>query len=143
MAAVTVWRYTSGRILGGWGPLLCVLVGSLVVLLMPLVGVENECCAALKGIAQLRCQLWGSAHQPPAVQSTSLTVPFTALDLLPHRSKPSKGNLTQSRGTDAPSSLLNSVPYVMLSQRQLPNIQSSQVIKYEDLCLEIWSHCFL
>ncbi|KAG7244071.1 hypothetical protein INR49_006233 [Caranx melampygus] len=90
MAAVTVWRYTSGRVLGGWGPLLCVLVGSLVVLLMPLVGVENECCAALKGIAQLRCQLWGSSQHTPAVQSTSLTVPFTALDLLPHRSKPSK-----------------------------------------------------
>lgn len=95
MAAVTVWRYTSGRVLGGWGPLLCVLVGSLVVLLMPQVGVENECCAALKGIAQLRCQLWGSSQQTPAVQSTSLTVPFTALDLLPHRTKPSKGNPRQ------------------------------------------------
>lgn len=90
MAAVTVWRYTSGRVLGGWGPLLCLLLGSLVALLMPLVGVENQCCAALKGIAQLRCQLWGSSPQSPAVQSTSLTVPFTALDLLPQRSKPSK-----------------------------------------------------
>ena len=99
MAAVTVWRYTSGRVLGGWGPLLCVLLGSLVALLMPLVGVENQCCAALKGIAQLRCQLLGSSQQPPAVQSSSLTVPFTALDVLPHRSKPSKGT-NSKRCTD-------------------------------------------
>uniref|UniRef100_A0A3Q3JZH0 Protein adenylyltransferase FICD n=1 Tax=Monopterus albus TaxID=43700 RepID=A0A3Q3JZH0_MONAL len=90
MAAMPVWRYTSGRVLGGWGPLLCVFLGSMVALLIPLVGVEDECCAALKGIAQLRCLLWGSSRQPPAVQSTSLTVPFTALDLLPQRSKPSK-----------------------------------------------------
>lgn len=90
MAAMTVWRCTSGRLLGGWGPLLCVLLGSLVAVLMPLVGVEDECCATLKGFAQLRCQLWGSSHPPPAVQSTSLTVPFTALDVLPLRSKPSK-----------------------------------------------------
>ncbi|XP_059192500.1 protein adenylyltransferase FICD [Centropristis striata] len=90
MAAVTVCR-VSGRFLGGWGPLLCVLLGSLVAVLMPLVGLEDhQCCAALKGFAQLRCQLWGSPEQPPAVQSTSLTVPFTALDLLPLRSKPSK-----------------------------------------------------
>lgn len=91
MVAVTVWRYTSGRVLGGWGPLLCVLLGSLVALLLPLVGVEDQCCAARKGIAHLRCQLWGSSQPPPAVQSTSLTVPFTALDLLPQKAKPSKG----------------------------------------------------
>lgn len=91
MAAVSVWRYTGGRVLGGWGPLLCVLLGSLVALLMPLLWVENQYCAALKGIAQLHCQLWGSSQQLAAVQSTSLTVPFTALDLLPQRSKPSKG----------------------------------------------------
>lgn len=97
MAAVTVCRYTSGRFLGGWGPLLCVLLGSLVAVLMPLVGVEDQCCAALKGFAQLRCHLWGSSQQPPAVQSTSLTVPFTALDLLPLRSKPSKGNFTSNK----------------------------------------------
>ncbi|KAM7018133.1 protein adenylyltransferase FICD [Tautogolabrus adspersus] len=90
MAAVTLLRYTSGRLLGGWGPLLCVLLGSLVAILMPLVGVEDECCAALKGIALLRCQLWGGPQQTPAVQSTSLTVHFTALDVLPLRSKPSK-----------------------------------------------------
>lgn len=95
MAAVTLWRYTSGRILGGWVPLLCVLLGSLVAFLMPLVGVENECCASLKGIAQLRCQLWGSTQKAAAVQSTSLTVPFTALDLLPQRTKPSKGEKQQ------------------------------------------------
>ncbi|KAM4577251.1 protein adenylyltransferase FICD [Odontesthes bonariensis] len=90
MAAVTLWRYTSGRrVLGGWGPLLCLVVGSLVALLMPLVGVQNQCCASLKGISQLRCQLLGNSQPSPAVQSTSLTVPFTALDLLPQRSKPS------------------------------------------------------
>ncbi|TWW60409.1 protein adenylyltransferase FICD [Takifugu flavidus] len=90
MAAVSLWRYSGGRVLGGWGPLLCVFLGSLVALLVPLVGVENQYCAALRGIAQLRCQLWESSPQASAVQSTSLTVPFTALDLLPHRAKPSK-----------------------------------------------------
>ncbi|XP_068166900.1 protein adenylyltransferase FICD [Antennarius striatus] len=90
MTVVTAWRYTSGRVLGGWVPMLCVLLGSLVALLMPLVGVENECCAHLRGIALLRCQLWGGPQQPPAVQSTGLTVPFTGLDLLPQRTKPSK-----------------------------------------------------
>ncbi|KAL0979340.1 hypothetical protein UPYG_G00183840 [Umbra pygmaea] len=89
MAALTVcWRYTSGRLLGGWGPLLCLLLGSLVALLMPMVGVEDQCCATLKGFAQLRCQLW-SKSQRPSVQSTGLTVPFTALDLLPFKAKPS------------------------------------------------------
>ncbi|XP_035022017.1 protein adenylyltransferase FICD [Hippoglossus stenolepis] len=97
MAAVSVWRYTSGRVLGGWAPLLCVLLGSLVALLLPLVGVEDQCCAAMRGIAQLRCQLWGRPPPPPAVQSTSLTVPFTALDVLPHRSKPSKEMLLESK----------------------------------------------
>uniref|UniRef100_A0A3Q3WXC2 Protein adenylyltransferase FICD n=1 Tax=Mola mola TaxID=94237 RepID=A0A3Q3WXC2_MOLML len=88
MAAVWFWRDTSGRVLGGWGPLLCVSLGFLVALLMPLVGVENQYYATLRGIALLPCQLWGSSQPPPAVQSTSLTVAFTALDLLPQRSKP-------------------------------------------------------
>ena len=96
MTATTVWRDTGGRILGGWGPLLCVLVGALVALVLPRVGVEDECCAKLKGIAQLRCQVWGRS-QRHTVQSTSLTVPFTALDLLPYRSKPSKGKITRTR----------------------------------------------
>ncbi|MEQ2237302.1 hypothetical protein ILYODFUR_021776 [Ilyodon furcidens] len=91
MAVVTELRYISGRrVLGGWRWLLCVVFGSLVALLLPLIGVQNQCCASLRGIAQLRCQLWGSSQPPPAVQSTSLTVPFTALDLLPQRTKPSK-----------------------------------------------------
>ncbi|XP_012719044.2 protein adenylyltransferase FICD [Fundulus heteroclitus] len=91
MAAVTEWRYLSGRrVLGGWGPLLCVVLGSLVALLLPMIGMQKQCCASLRGMAQLRCQLWGSSPSPPAVQSTSLTVPFTALDLLPQRSKPSQ-----------------------------------------------------
>ncbi|XP_041792588.1 protein adenylyltransferase FICD [Chelmon rostratus] len=113
MAAVTVWRYTSGRVLGGWGPLLCVILGSLVALLMPLVGVENQCCAALKGIAQLRCQLWGSFQPPPAVQSTSLTVPFTALDLLPQRSKPSK-----EMKLEAKAALLQALEMKKLGKRE-------------------------
>ncbi|XP_076006888.1 protein adenylyltransferase FICD [Genypterus blacodes] len=90
MAAVTVWFNTCGRVLRGWGPLLCVLLGSLVALLLPMVGVEDQCCAALTGMAQLRCHLWGGSQQPPAAHSTGLTVPFTALDVLPQRSKPSK-----------------------------------------------------
>lgn len=69
--------------------MLCVVLGSLVALLLPLIGLQKQCCA-VSGIAQLRCQLWGSSQPAPAVQSTSLTVPFTALDLLPQRTKPSK-----------------------------------------------------
>jgi len=91
MAAVKECRYTSGRFLGGWAPVLCVLVGFLMAVLMPLVGEGGQCCAAMKGFAQLRCQLLGGDQQPPAVQSTSLAVTFTALDVLPLRSKPSKG----------------------------------------------------
>lgn len=99
MAVVTEWCYFSGRrVLGGWGPLLCVLLGSLVALLLPLIGLQKQCCA-VSGLAQLRCQLWGSSQPPPAVQSTSLTVPFTALDLLPQRAKPSKGTDRQLKDT--------------------------------------------
>ncbi|XP_077417567.1 protein adenylyltransferase FICD [Vanacampus margaritifer] len=97
MAVVTAWRYTSDRLLGGWGPLLCVFLGSLVALLTPLVGVEEHCCGSLNAIAQIRCRLWGSSHQPPAVQTTGLTVPLTGLDLLPLRSKPSKEMIFEAR----------------------------------------------
>ncbi|XP_008416885.1 protein adenylyltransferase FICD [Poecilia reticulata] len=91
MVAMTEWCYISGRrVFGGWGPLLCVVFGSLVALLLPLIGLQNQCCGSMRGISQLRCQLWGSSQPPPAVQSTSLTVPFTALDVLPQRTKPSK-----------------------------------------------------
>ncbi|XP_056448581.1 protein adenylyltransferase FICD-like [Gadus chalcogrammus] len=96
MTATTVWRDTGGRLLGGWGPLLCVLVGALMALVLPRVGVEDECCAKLKGIAHVRCQVWGRS-QRHTVQSTSLTVPFTALDLLPYRSKPSKETEQEAR----------------------------------------------
>ncbi|XP_061907282.1 protein adenylyltransferase FICD [Entelurus aequoreus] len=97
MAGVTVWQYTSGRLLGGWGPLLCVLLGSLVALLTPMVGVEEHCRGSLSAIAQLRCQLWGSAHQPPHAQTTSLAVPFSELGLLPLRSKPSQEMVLEAR----------------------------------------------
>lgn len=97
MAAVIEWRCSSSRVLRGWGPLLCVLLGSLVALLMPLVGVEERCCSAPKGLALLRCQLWGSPDPAPAVQSTSLTVPFTALDVLPLRAKPSKEMVLEAK----------------------------------------------
>lgn len=113
MAAMAMWRYTSDRVLGGWGPLLCVVLGSLVALLMPLVGVENECCAALKGIALLRCQLWGGPQQLSHVQSTSLTVPFTALDLLPQRSKPSK-----EMKLEAKAALLQALEMKKLGKRE-------------------------
>lgn len=92
-----VWRYTSCRILGGWGPLLCVVLCSLVAILLPLISLEDRCCAALKGIAQLRCQFWGGPQQAPAVQTTGLTVSFTGLDLLPQRAKPSKEKELESR----------------------------------------------
>ncbi|KAM9823127.1 protein adenylyltransferase FICD [Syngnathus typhle] len=96
MAVMTAWRYTSDRLLGGWGPLLCLVLGSLVALLTPLVGVE-ECNGSLNAIAQFRCRLWGVSLQPPAVQTTGLTLPLTGLDLLPLRSKPSKEMIFEAR----------------------------------------------
>ncbi|KAJ8263664.1 hypothetical protein COCON_G00161210 [Conger conger] len=87
MAVVLAWRHVAGRLLYGWGPLLCLLLGTLLALLLPLAGVEEQCCASLKGLALLRCHLWGSAVRS-VVQSTSLTVPFTSFDLLPVRPKP-------------------------------------------------------
>nr|XP_061803890.1 protein adenylyltransferase FICD-like [Nerophis lumbriciformis] len=97
MAVVTAWRYTSGRLLGRWGPLLCVLLVTLVALLTPPVGVEERCRGSLNAIAQLCRQLWWSSQQPPAVQTTGLTVPLTDLDLLPLKSKPSKGMVFEAR----------------------------------------------
>ncbi|XP_051923744.1 protein adenylyltransferase FICD [Hippocampus zosterae] len=97
MAVVTAWLYTSDRLLGGWGPLLCVFLGSLVALLTPLVGVEEQCRGSLNAIAQFRCRLWGSSEQPPAVETTGLTVSLTALDLLLPRSKPSKEMIFEAR----------------------------------------------
>lgn len=97
MTVLMVWRFSSGRVLGGWGPLLCVALCSLVALLIPLVGVEDQCRTALKGFAQLRCQLWGNYRQPATVQSTSLTLPFTAIDLLPQKAKPSKEMVLEAR----------------------------------------------
>ncbi|MEQ2202698.1 hypothetical protein XENOCAPTIV_012653 [Xenoophorus captivus] len=114
MAVVTELRYISGRrVLGGWRSLLCVVFGSLVALLLPLIGVQNQCCASLRGIAQLRCQLWGSSQPPPAVQSTSLTVPFTALDLLPQRTKPSK-----EMKLEAKAALLQALEMKKLGKRE-------------------------
>ncbi|XP_019717405.1 protein adenylyltransferase FICD [Hippocampus comes] len=97
MAVVTAWRYTSDRLLGGWGPLLCVFLGSLVALLTPLVGVEEQCRGSPNAIAQFRCRLWGSSEQPPAVETTGLTVSLTGLDLLLPRSKPSKEMIFEAR----------------------------------------------
>ncbi|XP_056119781.1 protein adenylyltransferase FICD [Rhinichthys klamathensis goyatoka] len=90
MAALAVFRHASSSpLLWSWGPVLFALLGSVCVLLLPLVGIEEQCCATLKGIALLRCQLWGGV-QRPVVHTTSLTIPFTALDLLPQKLKPSK-----------------------------------------------------
>ncbi|XP_067262774.1 protein adenylyltransferase FICD [Chanodichthys erythropterus] len=90
MAALTVLRHASSSpLLWGWGPALFAIVGSVFVLLLPLAGIEEQCCATLKGLALLRCQLWGGV-QRPVVHTTSLTVPFTALDLLPQKVKPNK-----------------------------------------------------
>lgn len=88
MAVAVAWRLVSGRLLCGWGPLLCLLLGSLLALLLPLAGVEEQCCASLKGLALLRCQLWGNVLRS-AVQSTSLSIPYTTFDLLPVRPKAS------------------------------------------------------
>ncbi|XP_062873953.1 protein adenylyltransferase FICD [Trichomycterus rosablanca] len=97
MAAVTVLRHvTSSPLLWGWGPLVFVLLGSVLVLLLPLVGVEDKCCATLTGIPLLRCHLWGSTYRP-AGHSTSLTVPYTALELLPQKPKPNKESLLEAQ----------------------------------------------
>lgn len=92
MSAMALCRSPSGRLLGGWTPLLCVALGSLIAFLMPLVGVDHRLYGTLRAIAQLPCQpWWRSSQPPPAVQSTSLTVPLTDLNLLPFKAKPSKG----------------------------------------------------
>ncbi|XP_066545717.1 protein adenylyltransferase FICD [Amia ocellicauda] len=87
MAAAVVRYGSSSRALCSWTPVLCLLVGSLLALLLPLVGVEEHCRATLKGLALLRCYLWGNDLRT-TVHSTSLTVPYTALDVLPFRPKP-------------------------------------------------------
>lgn len=93
MAAITVLRHVSASpLLWGWGPVLFILLSSVLVLLLPLVGVEENCCAKLKGISLLRCHLWGNTHRAVG-HSTSLTVPYTALQLLPQKPKPSKGRV--------------------------------------------------
>ncbi|XP_077456081.1 protein adenylyltransferase FICD [Stigmatopora argus] len=97
MAVVTAWRYTSGRLFGGWGPLVCVLLVTLVALVTPPVGVEERCLGALNAIAQLRCQLWGGSQQPTGVQITGLTVPIPDFDLLPHKAKPSQEMVFEAR----------------------------------------------
>lgn len=95
MAALAVLRHASSSpLLWGWAPVLFVLLGSVLVLLLPLVGVEDQCCASFKGISLLRCQLWGNTQRPLG-HSTSLTVPFTALELLPQKPKPSKGKMQE------------------------------------------------
>lgn len=97
MAALAVLRHAgSSPLLWGWTPLLFALLGSVFVLLLPLAGIEEQCCATLKGIALLRCQLWGGV-QRPVVHTTSLTVPFTELDLLPQKGRPSKENQLEAK----------------------------------------------
>ncbi|CAL8249346.1 unnamed protein product [Merluccius merluccius] len=80
-SATTVWRDSGGRVLGGWGPLLCVLVGALVAVILPRVGVRVR--------VQDDCREWGG--------STGLTVPFTAVDLLPYKAKPSPETEAEAR----------------------------------------------
>ncbi|MCI4392476.1 hypothetical protein PGIGA_G00146390 [Pangasianodon gigas] len=97
MAAITVLRHVStSPLLWGWGPVLFVLLGSVLVLLLPLVGVEEKCCAKLKGISLLRCHLWGNTHRAVG-HSTSLTVPYTALELLPQKPKPTKESQLEAK----------------------------------------------
>ncbi|XP_056602118.1 protein adenylyltransferase FICD-like [Triplophysa dalaica] len=97
MGALAVLRHaTSSPLLWGWTPVLFALLGSVFVLLLPLAGIEEQCCATLKGIALLRCQLWGGV-QRPTVHTTSLTVLFTELDLLPQKVKPSKENQFEAK----------------------------------------------
>ncbi|KPP68930.1 adenosine monophosphate-protein transferase FICD-like [Scleropages formosus] len=96
MAAVWAWRCAGSRLPWGWAPLLCLLLGSLLALLLPLVGEEEQCCATLHGLALLRCQLWGSTQHTP-LYSTSLTVPGTVFDLLPLRDKPSAENKLEAK----------------------------------------------
>ncbi|XP_051551823.1 protein adenylyltransferase FICD-like [Myxocyprinus asiaticus] len=99
MAAFAVLRCASSSpLLWSWGPVLFALLGSVFILLLPLAGIEEQCCATLKGLALLRCQLWGGVQQPTG-HTTSLTVPFTALDLLPQKVKPSKETKLEAKAS--------------------------------------------
>lgn len=94
--AVLELRCAGVRVFCGWTPLLCLLVGTLLALLLPLAGVEEKCRATMRGFALLRCHLWGSGVHSTA-HSTSLTVPYTEIDILSYKPKPNAEDVLEAK----------------------------------------------
>lgn len=76
-----------------WAAVLMLLVGSLLVLLLPLAAVEEQCQAVLKGLSFLKTKLAvgyvGITRHTG--QTTGLSVTSSGLELLVLKSKPSPG----------------------------------------------------
>lgn len=89
-AAVTIWRQASVAFPVSWSPLILLFLGSVLLLTFTSVGVQEQCCGSLQGLALLRCQLWGGNTHTPST-SKGLTVTFSTSDLLPFKKKPSQG----------------------------------------------------
>ncbi|KAL2092792.1 hypothetical protein ACEWY4_012590 [Coilia grayii] len=96
MAAVAIWRQASVAVPVSWSPLILLFLGSVLLLLFTSVGLQEQCCGTLQGLALLRCQLWGGNTHATSPTS-SLTVSFSSLDLLPLREKPSKEARLEAR----------------------------------------------
>ncbi|XP_062399651.1 protein adenylyltransferase FICD [Sardina pilchardus] len=96
MAAVVIWRQANFAIPVSWSPLILLSLGSMLVLLLSSIALQEQCCGTRKGFALLRCQLWGSTEYITS-HSSSHAVSVASLDLLPLREKPSKEAQLEAR----------------------------------------------
>ncbi|XP_028681171.1 protein adenylyltransferase FICD [Erpetoichthys calabaricus] len=88
--------FRCSGVLSSWTPFLSLLLGSLLALLLPMVGVEEQCRSTLRGLALLRCQLWGNTFHS-SLHSTSLSVPHTDFELLPLKARRSSDVQLEAR----------------------------------------------
>ncbi|NXH99808.1 FICD transferase, partial [Pachycephala philippinensis] len=72
-----------------WAAVLVLLLSSLVMLLLPLAAVDNQCHAVLKGLSFLRSKLGSSGITRLTGQSTELSVTSKGLELLVLKGKAS------------------------------------------------------
>lgn len=84
---ITLW----GRI--RWAAVLVVLLASLVMLLLPLAAVEDQCHAVLKGLSFLKSKLGAGSSGVTRYtgQTTGLSVTSNGLELLVLKGKASPG----------------------------------------------------
>lgn len=74
-----------------WAAVLVLLLSSLVMLLLPLAAVDNQCHAVLKGLSFLKSKLGSSGITRFTGQSTELSVTSKGLELLVLKGKASPG----------------------------------------------------